>query len=110
MGDLTVEVCPFRAHLLVCRTLSGYIVRTGVHVHMYVTMKRMRTMTTFHRRLRRRNAGTLMLVGAATLTLDQGLKMPARSRDKQAMASDWDAVGRYLHHAVDRAADLPVVR
>ena len=67
-------------------------------------------MTQLHRRLRRRDAGTLMLMGAATVTLDQGLKMPEPADDREAMAGDWNAVGRYLRHAVDRAADFPVVR
>lgn len=67
-------------------------------------------MTRFHRRLRRRDAGTLMLMGAATITLDQGLKIPMPTQDREAMAGDWRAVGRYLRYAVDRAADFPVVR
>ncbi|WP_156361035.1 hypothetical protein [Sphingomonas sp. Leaf257] len=67
-------------------------------------------MTKFHRRLRRRDAGTLMLMGAATITLDQNLKMPVPTRDREAMAGDWNAVGRYLRHAIDRAADFPGLR
>lgn len=109
-AGLTTGACLFRARLLLWRTLYGHIVRTGLYVHMYEIMKRMRTMTKFHRRLRRRDAGTLMVMGAATITLDQGLKMPMPTQDRDAMAGDWNAVGRYLRHAVDHAANFPAVR